>query len=123
MTTEMLDIVQFDLSDYSTVTKVLAGVAIVLFLKSVWNIWKVCFSSYIRHHTMFSGWASQLRHIPTVGGPAIPVLSNIGSLNYLLNSSALLQKGYDKVRIVSSWHETNVAQSTDSTKQIQAYSR
>lgn len=39
----------------------------------------------------------QLRHIPTFGGPAFPILSYIGTYSYIKNPQRLLQEGYDKV--------------------------
>ncbi|GJE87948.1 cytochrome P450 [Phanerochaete sordida] len=66
-------------SGLSTLSKLLTGVGIVLFLNSVWNTWK-------------------LRHIPTVGGPALPLLSFLGTFRYLRDPKGLLQEGYDKYK-------------------------
>lgn len=62
-----------------TLAKLLAGAAFVLFLNSLWNIWK-------------------LRHIPTVGGPAIPILCYIGTFRYLQDPQKILQEGYEKYK-------------------------
>nr|BAL05129.1 cytochrome P450 [Phanerodontia chrysosporium] len=62
-----------------TLAKLLAGAAFVLFLNSLWNIWK-------------------LRHIPTVGGPAIPILCYIGTFRYLQDPQEILQVGYEKYK-------------------------
>lgn len=40
----------------------------------------------------------QLRHIPTVGGPSLPILSYIGVYNYYFNNGKTVQEGYDKVQ-------------------------
>lgn len=39
----------------------------------------------------------QLSRIPTVGGPAIPVLDFIGAIRYLMHSDVVLWEGYQKV--------------------------
>ncbi|GJE87945.1 cytochrome P450 [Phanerochaete sordida] len=59
--------------------ELIMGAAIVLFLNSAWSIWK-------------------LRHIPTVGGPALPLFSYIGTFRYLQNRQGLLQEGYDQYK-------------------------
>ncbi|RPD64698.1 cytochrome P450 [Lentinus tigrinus ALCF2SS1-6] len=37
-----------------------------------------------------------LRHIPTVGGPSVPILSYWSTFNYLRNSRALIKEGYER---------------------------
>ena len=39
----------------------------------------------------------QLSRIPTVGGPAIPILDFIGAIRYLRHSDVILWEGYQKV--------------------------
>lgn len=39
----------------------------------------------------------QLRHIPTVGGPSLPILSFLGVYSYYFRHRETLQKGYNKV--------------------------
>ncbi|KZT08258.1 cytochrome P450 [Laetiporus sulphureus 93-53] len=40
----------------------------------------------------------QLRHIPTVGGPSLPILSYFGALNYLFHAADILQEGYTRYK-------------------------
>ncbi|EKM49583.1 uncharacterized protein PHACADRAFT_106360 [Phanerochaete carnosa HHB-10118-sp] len=40
--------------------------------------------------------AKNLRHIPTEGGPSLPILSFVGLYNFLIHGRELLQRGYQK---------------------------
>lgn len=39
----------------------------------------------------------QLRHIPTEGGPSLPILSFIGLYNFLTHGREIIQRGYQQV--------------------------
>ncbi|KAF7792530.1 hypothetical protein EIP86_003571 [Pleurotus ostreatoroseus] len=69
----------FNPPDTSIAVYLLAGAAVLIF---------------------FRYWLSphRLRTIPTVGGPSAPILSYIGSYNYIHHSRSILQEGYDKYK-------------------------
>ena len=76
---------------------IVTGVALLWLLLRWFSPKNVCPGIHLQLKLPFDYYALQLRHIPTEGGPSLPVLSFIGLYNFLAHGKEVLERGYQSV--------------------------